>query len=103
MKLYFYILEDNKIRFSECEVEEKPKSYLLEGKVGGFYKRMVLKSEIGLANESEWKQTVILGKRDDELAKKYFCDYLNGKITDKQKEIEKLQEAMKAVNAWESD
>ena len=98
MKLYFYILEDNKIAFSECEAKERPKSYLLYGKVRGFYNRMVLKSEIGLADRSKWKQIVILDKRDDELAKKYFCDYLNGKISDKQKEIEKLQEKMKMVN-----
>lgn len=103
MKLYFYILENNKIRFSECEVEEKPKSYTLKESVSGFYNRRVLKDEIGLKDKYSWKQIVILDKQDDELAKKYFCDYLNGKIAGKQKEIEKLQEAMEAVNERKAD
>lgn len=103
MKLYFYILEDNKIRFSECEVEEKPKSYTLKDHIYGFYGSRVLKSEIGLKCEYNWKQIVILENQDDELAKKYFCDYLNEKIADKQKEIEGLQEKMKVVNDWNTD
>ena len=103
MKLYFYILENNKIAFSEFEAKERAKSYLLEGKVRGFYNRMVLKSEIGLTDKSEWKQTVILDKRDDELAKKCFCDYFNGKMEEKRKEIGELQEKIKLVNDWHTD
>lgn len=103
MKLYFYIFEDNKIRFTECEVDEKSKSYTLKERVSGFYNSRVLKSEIGLKDEYYWKQIVILDKRDDELAKKYFCKYFNKRIAEGQKKIDKLKEKLKTVNDWSQD
>ena len=103
MKLYFYVFEDNKIKFTECEVEEKPKSHTLLEKVCGFYGSRVLKSEIGLKCEYSWKQTVILDKRDDELAKKYLSDYVHNEIGKKQKEIEKLQKQIEIISEWRSE
>lgn len=101
MKLYFYVFEDNKLTFFECEVEEKPKSYTLLGKVKGYYGTRILKSEIGLKREYSWKQIVILAKRDDELAKKYFSDYFKGEIEKRQEEIDKFNKSMKIVSEWE--
>lgn len=94
-KLYFYVFKDNKIEFTECEVEEKPKSYTLLEKVCGFYGSRVLKSEIGLKQEYNWKQIVILDKRDDELAKKYLSDYVNNQINKIQKEIDNFQKRLR--------
>lgn len=103
MKLYFYIFDGDKLEFSECEVEEKAKSYTLKGRVRGFYGTRILKSEIGLKQEYNWKQTVILDKRDDDLAKKYLSDYLDEKIEEKQKEIEELQKKKQTVDDWNAD
>ena len=103
MKLYFYVFEDNKINFTECEVEEKPKSYTLLEKAYGFYGSRVLKSEIGLKCEYIWKQIVILDKRDDEIAKRYLSDYVNNEIEKKQKEIEKFQKQIEIITEWRSD
>lgn len=103
MKLYFYVLEDNKINFTECEVEEKPKSYKLLEKVCGFYGSRVLKSEIGLKGEYTWKQIVVLDKKDDELAKKYLSDYVNNEIEKRQKDIEKFQKQIEIISEWRSE
>lgn len=48
MKLYFYFLETGKIRCSECEVEEKPKTYKPVNKFPSeFYGCYVKKEDIG--------------------------------------------------------
>ena len=48
MKLYFYFLETGKIRCSECEVEEKPKTYKPVNKFpSGFYGCYVKKEDMG--------------------------------------------------------
>ena len=101
MKLYFYVFEDSKIKFTECEVEEKPKSYTLLEKVQGFYNSRVLKSEMGLKCEYTWRQIVVLDKRDDELAKKFLSDYINKEIEKKQKEIDDMRNKVKAIKEWE--
>lgn len=101
MKLYFYVFDGDEITFSECEAEEKPKSYNLLERARGYYGRRILKSEIGFKQEYSWKQIVVLAKRDDELAKKYFSDYLKREIEKKQKEIDKLNKSMKLVSEWE--
>ena len=101
MKLYFYVFSDGEIKFSECEVEEKPKSYKLIGIARGFYGVLVLKSEIGLKKENEWKQIVVLEKRDDELAKKYLSDYLNKEKDKMQAKIDELKEKLEYVSEWE--
>lgn len=103
MKLYFYVFESNRFEFTECEVEEKAKSYTLLEKVPGVYLSRILKSEMGLRTEYTWKQIVILDKRDDELAKKYISDYINKEIAKKQKEIEEFENQLKIVNEWRKD
>lgn len=103
MKLYFYVFDGDKLEFSECEAEEKAKSYTLKEKAKGFYGTRILKSELGLKQEYEWKQTVVLDKRDDELAKQYLSDYLNNRIDEKKKEIEELKGKLKLVSEWKAD
>ena len=103
MKLYFYVFDGDKLTFSECEAEEKPKSYTLKEQASGFYGTRVLKSEIGLKQEYNWKQTVILDKRDDELAKMYLLGYLNKRIDEKKKEIAGFEKRLKIVSEWEAD
>ncbi len=105
MKLYFYFLKEIKgkpcIQIKECEAEKKAKSYQLLGNVEEFYKSRVLKSEIGLHSGYMWQQYVILLKPDFAFAKQLFSDYLNGQIENKQKEIEKLQEKLTAIESME--
>ena len=103
MKLYFYVFNNNKFNFTECEAEEKPKSYALLDKVPGVYLSRILKSEMGLRTEYTWKQIVILDKRDDELAKKYISDYINKEIAKRQKEIEGFENQLKILNKWRKD
>lgn len=101
MKLYFYVFESNRFEFTECEVEEKAKSYTLLEKVPGVYLSRILKSEMGLRAEYTWKQIVILDKRDDEIAKKYISDYISKEIAKRQKEIDEFEKKLKIVNEWE--
>lgn len=103
MKLYFYVFKDNRIEFTECKVEEKPKSYNLLETVPGFYAKRILKSEIGLKVEYDWKQVVILDKRDDELAKKYISEYISNEIAKKQAGIEEFQKQLAIINEWNKD
>lgn len=103
MKLYFYVFDSNRFEFTECEVEEKAKSYTLLEKVPGVYLSRILKSEMGLRRECDWKQIVVLDKRDDGLAKKYISDYINKEIAKIQKEIEEFQKKLEIVNGWRKD
>ena len=103
MKLYFYVFESNRFEFTECEVEEKAKSYTLLEEVPGVYLSRILKSEMGLRTECTWKQIVVLEKRDDELAKKYISDYINKEIAKRQEEIEGFEKKLKIVNEWSKD
>lgn len=103
MKLYFYVFESNRFEFTECEVEEKAKSYTLLEKVPGVYLSRILKSEMGLRTEYTWKQIVVLDKRDDKLAKKYISDYINKEIAKRQEEIEGFEKKLKIVNEWSKD
>lgn len=103
MKLYFYVFESNGFEFTECEVEEKAKSYTLLEKVPGVYLSRILKSEIGLRIEYTWKQIVILDKRDDELAKKFISDYINKEIAKRQAEIDEFRKQLRIVSEWGKD
>lgn len=98
--LYFYILEGDRITFSECEAEEKQKSYILAGKLPGFYGNRILKSELGLLHDYNWKTVVVLSERDDELAKEYLSDYINGEIDKKNEEISELMGKLEIVKTW---
>ena len=103
MKLYFYVFEDSRFEFTECKVEEKPKSYTLLEKVPGVYLSRILKSEMGLRTEYTRKQIVVLNKRDDELAKKHISDYINKEIAKRQEEIEGFEKRLKIVNEWSKE
>ena len=106
MKLYFYILEtpyNGKpyIRFEECEVEEKPKTYKPIDKFpSGIYRSCVNKSDIGNFSGCG-ANCVILTEKDNLFAKNMFSDRLKGLIKSKNKEIERLTERLNAVYEFE--
>lgn len=102
MKLYFYIMEEPYnskpfIHFEECEVDEKPKTYLLHVRPRGFYCRQISKENIG----KRMGNTVILLEKDDFLAICIFTETINKKISDVEKQVKQLREQLEAVEKGE--
>lgn len=102
MKLYFYILEEPYndkpfIHFEQCEVDEKPKTYLLHVRPRGFYCRQISKEYIG----KRMGNTVILLEKDDFLARSIFAESINKKISDEEKQVKWLREQLEAVEKGE--
>lgn len=103
MKLHFYILKglsgsNPKLTYSECEVVEKPKTYkpiskFPDGYFSSFVKKEDVASLIG-------RNVVVLEERDDKKAKEIFTHYFERAIDLKKKEIDKLEEKLKAVNEF---
>ena len=107
MKLYFYFLETQYnekpyIRYEECEVINKPKTYKPVDKFpsgyGGCYVR---KEDIGtLAGYSQ--NMVVLTTDDSEVALKLFVDRANKEIGQHEYQIKKQRAKLKAVDDWRS-
>lgn len=103
MKLHFYILENHyrekpTFKCSECEVEEKPKTYKPVNRFpSGYYYSTVSKDNIGVV-QGRYDRILILTEKDDELAKRLLSESINKEIEYKNKEIEELQEKLDALN-----
>ena len=78
MKLYFYILErpynENPfVRFEECEVIEKPKTYYPKDKFPrGVYNSYISKSDIGIVSGYS-NNLVVLTEPNEKLAREIFA------------------------------
>ena len=107
MKLYFYIIDeyysgkDDKLRFEECEVVEKPKTYTPVGKFPrGYYGRYVKKEGIGNVIGYS-KDVVVLLERDDKKAQIIFKDFIEREISQENHRhdgvIERLLNRFKAI------
>ena len=103
MKLYFYFLEtpykrEPCIRFEECEVEEKPKTYKPIDKLPkGYYYCSVKKEEIGkLARYNS--DVVILTEKDTERVSEIFMEKCNGRIARANSDIESAKSTIKEQN-----
>ena len=101
MKLYFYILQKpyNKnpfVRFEECEVIEKPKTYYPTDKFpSGIYRSFVKKEDIGRV--STYVNTcVILTEPNAKLAKEIFTELHESIVRQKE---ESLAEAKATLNS----
>lgn len=108
MKLYFYFLEtpykrDSYIRFEECEVEEKPKTYKPVDKFpSGYYGCYVRKEDIGKLSGYS-RDTVILAQNEPEVALKLFENTTNSIIKRHEEEIQTLKSKLKAIQEWRSE
>lgn len=108
MKLYFYFLEtpykrEPYIRFEECEVEEKPKTYKpVDSFPRGCYGCYVRKEDIGKLSGYS-KDTVILERNEPEVALKLFEDMVNSIIRRREEEIQTSKSKLKAIQEWRLD
>ena len=101
MKLYFYILEKpyNKnpfVRFEECEVIEKPKTYKPKDRFPmGVYRSYVSKSDIGTVSGYS-NNLVVLTEPNSKVAKELFTKIYESNVRQKK---EHLVEAKVILNA----
>ena len=101
MKLYFYILETpyNKnpfVRFEECEVIEKPKTYYPKDKFpSGVYNFYIRKSDIGHISGYS-NNLVVLTEPNAKVAKELFTKLYESNVRQKE---ESLAEAKAILNA----
>lgn len=103
MKLHFYILKglygsNPKLIYSECEVDEKPKTYkpisrFPDGYFSSFVKKEDVASLIG-------GNVVVLEEKDDKKAKEIFAHYFDRAIDLKKSEIDNLEKKLKAINEF---
>lgn len=105
MKLYFYFLdtpynEEPFIRFEECEVIEKPKTYCPAEKFpNGFYGSYVKKSDIGhLSGYHE--NIVVLTEKNKEAALNLFKNKEDGVRKRLEKEIADTEAKLRAIEKF---
>ena len=96
-------LRTTELNLQSAKLRRSQKVTIYLETVPGFYAKRILKSEIGLKVEYDWKQVVILDKRDDELAKKYISDYISKEIAKRQAEIDEFQKQLAIINEWNKD
>ena len=101
MKLYFYILErpydkNPFVRFEECEVIEKPKTYYQKDKFpSGVYNSYIRKSDIGIVYGYR-NNLVVLTEPNAKVAKELFTKFYENNVRQKK---EHLAEAKVILNA----
>ena len=101
MKLYFYILKkpyEGKpfVRFEECEVIEKPKTYYPKDKFpSGVYNCYISKSDIGIVSGYS-NNLVVLTEPNARVAKELFTKLYESNVRQKE---EYLAEAKVVLNA----
>lgn len=102
MKLYFYILEKpyNKnpfIRFEECEVIEKPKTYKPKDRFPrGVYSCCISKSDIGHVSGYS-NDIVVLTEPNAKFAKEIFTKLYESNIRQAEKSIAKAKSIINAI------
>ena len=102
MKLYFYILEKpyNKnpfVRFEECEVVEKPKTYKPKDKFpSGVYNSYISKSDIGHASGYS-NNIVVLTEPNAKVAKEIFMKLYESNVRQKEDSLAKAKTMLNAI------
>ena len=102
MKLYFYILErpynqNPFIRFEECEVIEKPKTYYPVDKfISGIYKSYINKSDIGRVS-GYGDNLVVLTEPNVKMAKEIFAKLYESNVRQKEEALEKAKAELNAI------
>ena len=102
MKLYFYILETpyNKnpfVRFEECEVIEKPKTYKPKDRFPmGVYRCYVSKSDIGAVSGYS-NNLVVLTEPNSKVAKELFTELYESNVRQKEESLAKEKVMLNAI------
>ena len=102
MKLYFYILETpyNKnpfVRFEECEVIEKPKTYKpKDGFPMGVYRSYISKSNIGHVF-GYCDNLVVLTEPNPKVAKELFARLYESKVRREEKHLAEAKVELNAI------
>ena len=102
MKLYFYILERpyNKnpfVRFDECEVIEKPKTYYPKDKFpSGVYNSYISKSDIGHVSGYS-NNLVVLTEPNVKFAKEIFTKLYESNVRQKEEALAKAKSMLNAI------
>lgn len=102
MKLYFYILEkpyDKKpfVRFEECEVIEKPKTYNAKDKFPmGVHRCYVSKSDIGRVFGYS-NNLVVLTEPNSKVAKELFTKLYESNVRQKEEHLAKAKVILNAI------
>ena len=107
MKLYFYILtketktDSHIIRFEECEVIERPKTYYpVDQFPNGIYRSFIRKDEVGNFLTRCFKNILVLDKNDSEKAMRLFEDRSKSEIERFDKNISIEKSILKAVEEY---
>lgn len=100
MKLYFHFLDSGVIggvRVEECEVNEKPKSYVASTKFPeGYTDKLVKKTEIGTVI-GRFNPVIVQYKQDEDHARNLFMRKISEKINildDEEARLKKLYEIL---------
>ena len=102
MKLYFYILEKpyNKkpfVRFEECEVIEKPKTYKPKDRFPmGVYRSYVSKSDIGTVSGYS-NDLVVLTEPNAKFAKEIFAKLYESNVRQAEKSLARAKSMLNAI------
>lgn len=102
MKLYFYVLEkpynENPfVRFEECEVIEKPKTYYPKDKFPrGVYNSYISKSDIGHISGYS-NNLVVLTEPNAKVAKELFTKLYESNVRQKEESLEKAKVMLNAI------
>ena len=102
MKLYFYILERpyNKkpfVRFEECEVIEKPKTYYPQDKFPrGVYNAYISKSDIGHISGYS-SNLVVLTEPNEKLAREIFAKMHESNVRRAQASLAEAKAMLNAI------
>ena len=106
MKLYFYILEKpyNKnpfVRFEECEVIEKPKTYKPKDRFpSGVYNCYISKSDIGHVSGYS-NNLVVLTEPNSKVAKEIFMKLYESNVRQKAESLAKAKTMLNAILGME--
>ena len=102
MKLYFYILEkpynkDPFVRFEECEVIEKPKTYYPVDKLpSGVYRRYINKSDIRRVS-GYGNNLVVLTEPNAKFAKEIFTKLYESNVRQAEESLAKAKIILNAI------
>ena len=102
MKLYFYILErpydkNPFVRFEECEVIEKPKTYKPKDIFPrGVYNSYISKSDIGHVSGYS-NNIVVLTEPNSKLAKEIFTKLYESNVRQKEESLAKAKVMLNAI------
>ena len=102
MKLYFYILERpyNKnpfLRFEECEVIEKPKTYYPKDKFPrGVYNCYINKDDIGIVSGYS-NNIVVLTEPNAKMAKELYTKLYESNVRQKEESLAKAKVMLNAI------